>query len=65
MLIRAIFSSLILMITIEKFSSNDPFMSLENSTSHLSQGKEHLLATSQGKFFEMCNIIKEILIMVH
>ena len=39
------------MVTIEKFSSQDLFMSLENSTSLLRQGRAPLPANSRGKFF--------------
>ena len=56
MLIRVLFSSLILILTGESFSSNHLFVSLENSTSHLQHGRALSPARFQGKFFEICNI---------
>ena len=63
MLIRVLFSPLILILTGESFSSNHLFVSLENSTSHLQQGRALSPARFQGKFFEICNINCKILII--
>ena len=52
MLMRVVFSYLMLIVTVEIFLSNHLFVSLENSTSHLRQER----ALLQGEFFKICKI---------